>query len=91
MPLFSDVWRRVLDIHISDEKPDLGNVDFENDGNEDVVEIDEQKQELPAEQQVVKTDADESKSAVLFVVALVALSVLAVVIVVVRKRKSRSK
>ena len=92
MPLFSDVWRRVLDIHISDEKPDLGNVDFENDGNEDVVEIDEQKQESSAEQQVVKTDADESKSAVLFVVvALVALSVLAVVIVVVRKRKSRSK
>ena len=97
MPLFSDVWRRVLDIHISDEKPNWGNVDFENDdngseGDNDVVKKDEQKQESPAEQQVVKTDADESKSAVLFVVvALVALSVLAVVIVVVRKRKSRSK
>ncbi len=92
MPLFSDVWRRVLDIHISDEKPDLGNVDFENDGNEDVVEIDEQKQESPAERKVVKVEADKSKSAVLFVVvALVALSVLAVVIVVVRRRKSRTK
>ncbi|MBO7124513.1 MAG: hypothetical protein J6V74_01565 [Bacteroidales bacterium] len=97
MPLFSDVWRRVLDIHISDEKPNLGNVDFENDdngseGDNDVVKKDEQKQELPAERQVVKDDADISNSTALYViVALVALSVLAVVIVVVRKRKSRSK
>ncbi|MBR5956881.1 MAG: hypothetical protein IKZ99_00795 [Salinivirgaceae bacterium] len=92
MPLFSNVWNRVLDISIDDVELKLENIDFENDGNEDVVEIDEQKQESPAERKVVKVEADKSKSAVLFVVvALVALSVLAVVIVVVRKRKSRSK
>ena len=95
MPLFSDVWRRVLDIHISDEKPNWGNVDFENDdngseGDNDVVKKDEQKQELPAERQVVKDDADKSNSTALYViVALVALSALAVVVV--RKKRPRSK
>ena len=88
MPLFSDVWK-ILNVTVDGVKP---NWNDENEDGSDSIEIEEQeqKQELPAEQQVIKAEADKSNSAVWFVVAaLIALSGVAVFIVV-RKRKSRS-
>ncbi|MBR5644373.1 MAG: hypothetical protein IKW77_09315 [Salinivirgaceae bacterium] len=87
MPLFSDVWKRVLDIHISDEKNNFENDD--NEGDSDVVEIKEQKQELPIEQQEVKVDADKSNSTVVIVLIAVGLLSILAAAVIVRKKKKK--
>ena len=86
MPLFSDVWKRVLDISIDDVKP---NWNDEDEIGSDSEEIKEQKQESPIEQQEVKVEADKSNSTIVIVlIAVGLLSVLAAAFIVRKKKKN---
>lgn len=106
MPLFSDVWKRVLVISIDDEKLKLGNVDFETIAQEELEAAAQKEKDKDSESKIDaddthnnavsgsanndKVNADKSNSAVWFVVAALIALSGVAVFIVVRKRKSRS-